>query len=153
MTFDLKTRSAAENRPPGFSRRAAFTLIEVMVAIGVFCIGVFAILGLIASVMHGARLLEKPMVDASAVINEIAQTNQLIEVSGVTGDLGDMLGKNYRGYTYIYDVVEEQSNKLFRIDVDLTSDAPGKPLISKMSVLLYRPLSPPGSMDGHMGIR
>lgn len=139
--------------PSGLPRRhtiRAFTLMEVMIAIGVFCIGMFAILGLVASVLRGARLLDKPMVDASAVASEIAQTNQLIEVNGVTGDLSEFLGKTYKGYTYTYDITEVGSNKLFEVDLKLQSDAPGQPVISQMSVLLYRPQSPAGSLDGGM---
>ena len=77
-------------------RRLAFTLMEVMIAIGVFCVGVFAILGLVASVMHGARLLDKPMVDAGVVVSQIAQTNQLIEVRNVYGNLSEFLDCNLR---------------------------------------------------------
>lgn len=126
---------------------AAFTLMEVMIAIGVFCIGVFAILGLVANVLHGARLFEKPMVDAGAVAGEIAQSNALVEVQFASGDLSDFLGTQYKGYTYNYGIAEVQSNKLFEVDLALQSDAPGKPVVSKMSILLYRPLSPQGSLD------
>lgn len=127
--------------------RCAFTLMEVMIAIGVFCIGMFAILGLVASVLRGARLLDKPMVDAGVVASEIAQTNSLVEIQGTSGDLSEFLGKAYEGYDYVYDINEVQSNRLFQADILVTSDAPGKPVISKMSVLLFRPLSPPGSLD------
>src|SRR5215469_17210044 len=71
---------------------AAFTLMEVMIAIAVFCIGVFAILGLVASVMRGARLLDKPMVDAGAVAAQITQTNSIVEIRGTSGDLSEFLG-------------------------------------------------------------
>lgn len=143
----MKLAFKTSHCPP---RRRAFTLIEVMVAIGVFCLGVFAILGLIASVMRNARILDKPMVDASAVFNEIAQTNELVEISG-SGELSDLLGKNYKGFTYVYSINEAQSNKLFQVDVALCNDIPGKPVVSKMTMLLFRPLSPAGTLDGHNG--
>jgi prepilin-type N-terminal cleavage/methylation domain-containing protein len=130
----------------------AFTLIEVMIAIGVFCIGAFAILDLVANVLHGARLLDKPMVDPGCVASEIAQTNILVEVAG-SGDLGEFLGKPYQDYEYDYDITEALSNKLFAVGVNLHGNTPGKPVISKMTVLLYRPASPPGSLDGGMGGR
>lgn len=135
------------------SRHTAFTLMEVMIAIGVFCIGVFAILDVVASALHGARLLEKPMVDASCVAGEVALTNSLLEIQDQSGDLSDLLGDQYKGYTYNYAITEEQSNKLFRVDLILQSDAPGKPVISKMSTLLYRPMSPAGTLDGGMTSR
>lgn len=134
------------------SGRTAFTLIEVMIAIGVFCIGVFAILGLVANVMHGARLMDKPMVDAGCVASYVAQTNVLLEVAG-NGDLSEFLGKPYQGYDYDYSITEALSNKLFAVDLNLYGNTPGKPKISKMTVLLYRPASPAGSLDGGMGGR
>jgi hypothetical protein len=125
--------------------------MEVMIAIAVFCIGVFAILGLVASVMKNARLLEKPLVDAGVVASQISQTNSIVEIQGTSGDLSEFLGDNYKGYDYVYDIQEVESNRLFRADILVTSDAPGKPVISKMSVLLFRPLSPPGTLDiGYM---
>jgi hypothetical protein len=121
--------------------------MEVMIAIAVFCIGVFAILGLVASVMRGARLLDKPMVDASVVASEIAQTNKLVEIQGTSGDLSEFLGDNYKGYEYVYGIEEVESNHLYHAQISVTSDAPGKPVVSKMDILLFRPLSPPGSLD------
>ena len=149
MNLEIKINKAASQRLFVRSGRRAFTLIEVMIAIGVFCIGTFAILGLVASVMHGARLLDKPMVDAGVVLSEVGQTNKLVEVSGVTGDLSDFLGDDYKDYTYSYDINEVQSNRLFQVDVRLYNEsAPGKPLISQMSGLFFRPQSPAGSLDG-----
>jgi prepilin-type N-terminal cleavage/methylation domain-containing protein len=147
MNLEIKTIPTARTVR---SRQGAFTLMEVMIAIGVFCIGVFAILDVVASTMHGARLLEKPMVDASCVAGEIALTNSLIEVQYQSGDLSDFLSDQYKGYAYTYSIEEVQSNKLFQADVEVKSDAPGKPVISKMSILLYRPMSPAGTLDGGM---
>ncbi|HEV2320312.1 MAG TPA: prepilin-type N-terminal cleavage/methylation domain-containing protein [Verrucomicrobiae bacterium] len=125
----------------------AFTLMEVMIAIAVFCIGVFAILGLVASVMRGARLLNKPMVDAGAVAGVIANTNSLVEIQGASGDLSEFLGDNYKGYDYVYGITEIESNHLYQAEILVTGDTPGKPVLSKMDVLLFRPQSPPGSLD------
>ena len=124
--------------------------MEVMIAIGVFCIGVFSNLDVVASAMHGARLLNKPMVDVSCVAGEVALTNSIVEVQDENGDLSDLLGDQYKGYEYNYAITEVQSNKLFQVDLILQSDASGKPVISKMSMLLYRPLSPAGTLDGGM---
>lgn len=125
----------------------AFTLMEVMIAIGVFCIGVFAILDVVASVMHGARLLDKPMVDAGVVASEI-QTNSIIDGTSGLGDLSEFLGNPYRGYDYAYTINEVESNHLYEADIAVTSDAPGKPAVSKMSILIFAPQSPAGRLDG-----
>lgn len=140
----LPTENSATSRPH------AFTLIEVMIAIGVFCIGVFAVLELVASVLHGARIFNKPMVDAGVIASEIGQTNKLIEVRNVTGDLSEFLGKSYQGYTYSYDITERESNRLFEVDMVLFGNSASKPALSKMAVLFYRPASPAGTLDGGM---
>jgi len=125
--------------------------MEVMIAIGVFCIGVFAILDVVASVMHGARLLDKPMVDAGVLASQISQTNSIVETTGVVGDLSEFLGEPYKGYEYAYDLNEVESNHLYEADIVVTSDAPGKPVISKIGILLFRPQSPAGHLDsGYM---
>lgn len=153
MKIQVNRAAPARNELSVHSGQTAFTLMEVMIAIGVFCIGVFAILGLVANVLHGARLMDKPMVDAGCVASEVAQTNVLIEVNGVNGDLSEFLGKPYQGYEYTYDITEALSNKLFAVDLTLHGNTPGKPVVSKMTVLLYRPASPPGSLDGGFGNR
>jgi len=133
---------------PVTCRLSAFTLLEVMIGIGIFFVGCFAILALVSQSLEGARLLQRPMVDSGAVASQIAQTNSLVEISGLQGNLSEFLGDSYRGYTYTYDINEVQTNKLFQVDVMVQSDAPRQPIISRMSFLLYRPLSPAGSMDG-----
>jgi prepilin-type N-terminal cleavage/methylation domain-containing protein len=134
-----------------FHLQSAFTLMEVMIAIAVFCIGVFAILGLVASVMRDARLINKPMVDAGVVASQIANTNSLVEIQGTSGDLSEFLGDNYKGYAYVYEIDEVESNHLYHAQIAVTSDTPGKPVVSKMDILLFRPLSPAGSLDfGYM---
>jgi len=125
----------------------AFSLLEVMIAIGIFFMAAFAILGLVSSSLEYARRLQRPMVEAGAVAGELSLTNKLVE--GVeSGDLSDFLGKEYQGYKWTYAISEVQSNKLFQVDFIVQSPDAGKPVISKMSALFYRPQSPAGSLDG-----
>lgn len=138
----------SRRRPRHLARRA-FTLMEVMIAIGVFCVGVFAILDVVATVMHGARLLDKPMVDAGVVASEIVQTNSIVDATSGLGDLSEFLGDPYKGYDYAYTINEVESNHLYEADIAVTSDAPGKPAISKMSILIFRPQSKPGHLDAN----
>ena len=125
----------------------AFSLLEVMIAIGIFFMAVFAILELVSSSLQYARRLQRPMVDAGAVAGELSLTNQLVE-GMKSGDLSDFLGKEYQGYKWTYAVSEVQSNKLFQVDFIVQSPDAGNPVISKMSALFYRPQSPAGSLDG-----
>ena len=126
----------------------AFSLLEVMVAIGIFCLAVFSILGLVSSSLANARHLRRPLVDAGVLAGELSLTNQLIE-GMASGNLGEFLGKSYQGYTWTYAVTEVQSNKLFQVDfIVQDQNSYNQPVVSKMSILLFRPQSPAGSLDG-----
>ena len=124
----------------------AFSLLEVMIAIALFFLAVFAVLSLVSSSLENARRLQRPIVDAGEVAGELSLTNQLIEGS-TSGDLSEFLGKAYRDYSWTYAVQEVQSNKLFQVDFIVQDDLHGKAIVSKMSILLFRPKSPPGSLD------
>ncbi len=126
--------------------RHAFSLLEVMIAIGILFMGTFAILGLISTSLSNARRLQRPLVDASALASQLSITNKLVE--GVySGNLGDLLGKAYNDYKWTGEIIEVQSNKLFRADFVIQSTR-SQDIISRTTTLLYRPESPPGSLDG-----
>lgn len=127
--------------------RSAFTLLEVMFAMVAFCTATFVILALVSNTLADARRLQRPMVDAGALAAELSQTNQLVE--GVkSGSLDELLGDSYQGYTWTRDIEEVQSNKLFQVDFIVQGDSGNRPVLSKMSILLFRPGSPAGSLDG-----
>ena len=125
----------------------AFSLLEVMFALVAFCTATFVILALVSNSLSNARRLQRPMVDAGVLAGELSQTNQLVEGIG-SGNLGDLLGNMYQGYTWMSDIQEVQTNKLFQADFIIQNNAVGKPVVSKMSILLFRPNSPAGSLDG-----
>ena len=132
----------------GFSRPdGAFSLLEVMIAIMIFCMATFAILCLVSSSLENTRRLQRPMVNAGMVASELSLTNKLVEGND-SGDLGDLLGEAYQGYNWTSAVDEVESNNLFRVDLILQSPAPGNPVVSQMSILLYRPQSDAGTLDG-----
>lgn len=84
------------------SLRRAFTLIEVMIAMGIFFIGLFAILGLTAQLLNNARAFQntrKPHVSLvhgwwTSKTNRVAEGVTSIEFSDISSDLGDL----YRDY-------------------------------------------------------
>lgn len=125
----------------------AFSLLEVMIAIMIFCMATFTILCLVSSSLENTRRLQRPLVDAGVVAGEYSLTNQLVE-GNYSGDLGDTLGDAYKGYKWTSAVSEVLSNKLFQVDVILQSPAPGNPVVSQIHILLYRPQSVAGSLDG-----
>jgi hypothetical protein len=125
----------------------AFTLLEVMIAIGIFAMAVFAILGLLSSSLENVRRLQRPIVNLSPVAGYLLQTNVLVE--GVYEvDLSDFLGNAYRGYRVTYDVRECETNKFFNVDFIVQSPDRGQPVISKLTARYYKPHSPAGSLDG-----
>lgn len=128
-------------------RHGGFTLLEVMFAVIAFCTASFAILALVSQSIDMARRLQRPMVDAGLVASELSLTNQFVECEK-SGDLGDILGDAYKGYTYDYAIDEALTNKLFQAVIVLQSNEGNKPVVSKMTVLFYRPDSPAGSLDG-----
>jgi len=133
MTLKIKSGAPA---------RRAFSLLEVMIAIGIFFMSMFVILSLVSSSLANARRLQRPMVDAAMIASELSLTNQLVEIRQ-SGDFGKM----YPGYSWTADINEVQSNKLFQVDYVVRNDG-NKQVVQTMSVLFFRPQSPAGSRDG-----
>jgi Tfp pilus assembly protein PilV len=115
----------------------AFTLLEVMIASGIFFMAIFAILALVSSNLRNARLLQKPQVDAGLLLADLCQTNQLTEGS----DSGDF-GEAFPGYTWTCDIQLYATNGLFKVDYIVTGPGGGPNSQTEMSAFLYRPDSP-----------
>lgn len=131
------------NRHRGRKAPSAFSLLEVMVALGIFFMAVFAILGVITNGMRNARTLQQKDPDAGMVAAEITVSNALVEQLESA-----QFSQQYAGYSWTRDTYEVLSNKLFQVDMIVQkSGADGKP-VSKLSILLFRPQSKPGSLDG-----
>jgi len=131
---------------PTQNSRGAFTLLEVMFAVTAFCVATFAILALVAQSLDNARRLQRPLVDTGLLASQMSVTNILIE-GNESGDLGDLLGDAYKGYTWTEDIVEEQTNKLFHVDI-VIQRSDNQSIVSAGRYLFYRPESPAGSLDG-----
>lgn len=105
---------------PG-SRRAAsgFTLIEVMIALGIFFIALFTILGLISQLLRNARAFQnKKNADATMVqAYFLSVTNRVTEglESGEFSDLADFNGE-YRDYSWEKETTFFASNGLWQVD-------------------------------------
>src|SRR4029077_409507 len=56
---------------------SAFTLLEVMIACGIFFIAMFAILGLVSNCLRNARALRHIEVDAGLGRGQLSKTNRL----------------------------------------------------------------------------
>ena len=127
-------------------RRRGFSLLEVMIAIAIFFLSVFAILSLVSQSLSNARRLQRPQVDASPVLATYAATNILIEGT-YSGNLSDLLGDAYHNYFWTAQVTEVATNKLFSVECAV-QERGNREIISDLSTVLYRPESPAGSLDG-----
>ena len=132
-------------------QRRAFSLLEVMIAIGIFFLAVFAILSLVSGTLANARRLQRPQVDASPVLATYAVTNILVEGT-YSGDMSEILGDAYRNYYWTAEIREVATNKLFSVEA-VVQERGVREIISDLSTVLYRPQSPAGSLDGGNFIR
>jgi Tfp pilus assembly protein PilV len=119
----------------------AFTLIEVMLAITIFFMAMFAILGVLTSGVRAATLLRNNGPTAGMVIAQLSTTNKLMEGSD-SGSFKDV--PIYEGYRWVTNIREVATNGLFQVDA-VVADKSGNQ-ISILSVLLYRPDSDTGKM-------
>src|ERR1700746_3688029 len=86
--------------PLHFGLPKAFTLIEVMIACGIFFMATFAILALVSTTLRNARALQRGDVDAgmaAAQVYQTMKTNRVAESSG-SGNFGEA----YPDYGYEY---------------------------------------------------
>jgi hypothetical protein len=123
---------------------AAFTLMEVMIAAAIFFMCSFAILALLAGTLRSVRGLQHTTLDAGMLAAELSLTNRLWEGTE-SGDFGDL----YPDFQWTREIYEVSSNRLFQVDFTIYKRTGDRPTESHMSILLYRPDSPPGSMDVH----
>ena len=123
---------------------SAFTLIEVMIAMGIFFMAVFAILGLVSVNLHNARLLQEAPVDPSAIIAPMWLTNGVTKGSG-SGDFGDL----YPGYSWESNSIPREdfpTNGIYEVQFIIKGpQVPGgKPIEIHTTVLQWNPNPPVG---------
>lgn len=110
-----------------------FTLIEVMIALGIFFAAVFTILALVSQILRNARGLQRPQVDAGMAAALYVNTNRFPEGT-VSGDLGDPLAD------YSYEIVTDEfaTNGLMQADIVLSRRGGGQPA-DTLSILVFDP--------------
>jgi hypothetical protein len=123
---------------PLHSAQAAFSLLEVMVACGIFFMAVFSILALVSGVLRNARGLRRVELDAGMVAAIVSNTNKLTE--GIqSGDFGNL----YQDYSWDADTSEVATNGLWQIDIVVHRRGLAQP-VDMMSIWLFRPDSQTG---------
>lgn len=122
-----------------------FTLLEVVIALGIFFLCAFSILDLVSVNLRAARALKPAVIDVGSLAAELMLTNRLEE--GIeSGDFGNL----YPGFHWTRETVQVATNGLFQVDFSIEKNGGQASDSSKMSILLYRPES---QMRGAGGFR
>lgn len=136
IDFFLRSPSATKAGGPAPGRRGGFTLLEVMVAVAIFFLAIFAILDMTARNIRAARDLQQFPPNFGSLAAELSLTNRLEEGTS-SGDFGE----RYPGYNWQENIYEVATNGLFEVDFIVSWPAGERTLQSTSSVLFYRPLS------------
>ena len=136
-------------------RGRAFSLLEVMIAVAIFFMCIFSILGLVSRSLRQARALQPIQVDARAAIAFLSLTNRL-EEGILPPEVVMAFEKENPGFTVAGQIYEVATNGLFRIDFTVGGASGGERKIavtSDSSILLFRPLSASTRPGGGRGLR
>lgn len=127
----------------------AFSLLEVMIALGIFFMAVFTILALVSGTLRNARALQRPYIDAGMVAAQYVNTNRFSE-GRVSGQFEDPL----HDYSFEVETMEAATNGLLQADIVLFRRGQPEPM-DKLRIFIYDPSfrSTPFSGGGGSGGR
>jgi len=114
----------------------AFSLLEVMIALAIFFMAVFAILQSVSQSLGSARMLQQRerIPDVSSLVGELYLTNKF-EEGIVEGDFGD----EYPGFTWSRDTYLIGSNDWFEVDFSIHGVLGSKPIQTESKIWMWRP--------------
>lgn len=115
-------------------RSGAFTLLEVLIAAGLFFMATFAVLALVAQNLRTARMLQNSGPSFGMVAAELSLTNQ-IEEGSESGDFGDL----YPEASWVRDVHLVNTNGLYQVDIVVVEQRGSQVVTNGGSIWLYRP--------------
>lgn len=133
----------------------AFSLLEVMIALGIFFMCIFSILAVVTRGLQQARSLQPLQTDARSAIAFLSMTNRL-EEGPLAAEVVQAFEAENPGYTIAGEIYEVATNGLFRIDFTVggASGGPKKVAVTtESSILLFRPLSTSTRFGGPTGLR
>ena len=149
MNFHFSRHSAKQSgRFAGtFERRWGFTLMEVMIAVAILFMCLFAVLALLSNSLRSARTLQqRHTVDVGSVAGQIyvllANTNQVSEGRDEL-DLED----TFPGYRCEYETTEAGTNGLVHVDVVVLRRSDNQPEL-KTSFFVYAKNFKQGGLSG-----
>lgn len=135
--FALKAADrAAGGWGGGVRSNGAFTLLEVMIALAIFFMAIFAILESTSRSLGSARALQLKIPDATSLVADLTLTNRL-EEGVIEGDFGDL----HPGCTWTRETYQVATNGLFQVDFTIHWFNGKRPVESRTSILLWRPES------------
>jgi hypothetical protein len=133
LSNDGPSRSEISDR-----ETTAFTLLEVMFAMAIFFVGIFAVLDLTTQNVAAARRLQRIQIDASSIAAAISLTNRLEEADGLPSEIVTQFEEQHPGYTCTGRIYEVSSNGLYQVDLEIGGIRDKAVVGSSMSFLLYR---------------
>jgi hypothetical protein len=118
----------------------AFTLLEVMIACGIFFMATFAILALVAGTLRNARALQRGDVDAGMAAAQIYQTlkTNRQENGSMSGDFGETYRDCSWEASWDIDWDAGITNNLLRVEIVVNRRGLHKPL-DHMTMWVYAP--------------
>jgi prepilin-type N-terminal cleavage/methylation domain-containing protein len=147
MRIEIKPWRRTQPGRRGGASSSAFTLLEVLIAVSIFCLMAFAVLEIVVTGMGAARALQVRHADPSVLAAELVATNTILEEGAISGDFGDF----YPHARWEREITEVGSNGLFRVDFLVSEKIGKRDISSTMSILLHSPGSPKGRMSGGTG--
>ena len=119
----------------------AFTLLEIMIAVSIFFMAVFAILGLMSRSLAQARALQPMQVDANTVAAELSLTNRL-EEGPIPEEIIRHFEHMFPNYTCTGMILEDRTNGLYKVELLVGGITSGKHVVESRNVIyLFRPMS------------
>jgi hypothetical protein len=130
----LHHRSARMMRRPPRALVRSFTLLEVMIAMALFFMAVFAILNVVSQGLRAARSFQREWPDVGLLTAELMLTNRLEE--GIEeGDFGEF----HPNFQWRREIVEIATNGLFQVNFSIHGAVDGRHLESTVNLFLWRP--------------
>lgn len=118
--------------------RRAFSLLEVMIAIGIFFSAVFVILQVTSQQLRIARSIQTLDVDTSSLPSLIVMTN-LLEEGPLPMEIKVVFEESNPGYTCDGMIYEFATNGLYKVDYAIYWERSGRIQEARNSMLMWRP--------------
>ena len=136
----------------GRTKRRAFTLLEVIIAMAIFFVAMFSVLQLMSRGLGMARALQQDLPSPAMIAADLAQlaaTNRIDDGGSYSGDFEFLAPDIYPDFKWAAQTYQFASNGLFKADIVVMGSRNGQPVERSLSVFLFSPRSATlGGMPG-----